>query len=40
MSVYIENIKMEENWKNALKEEFRKDYFTKIKDFLLLEKTQ
>lgn len=40
MSVYIETIKMEEKWKEMLKEDFAKPYFDQIKNFLLKEKEE
>jgi uracil DNA glycosylase len=40
MSVYIDDIKIEEKWKEILKDEFKKDCFIQIKDFLLKEKQQ
>lgn len=39
MSVYTENVQIEEGWKEILKEEFKKDYFIQIKESLLKEKT-
>lgn len=35
---YIDNIKIENSWKNALTKEFTSDYMIKLKDFLLNEK--
>jgi len=37
-SVDINNVNIENSWKVALKEEFCKPYFLKIKEFLLQEK--
>jgi uracil DNA glycosylase len=39
ISVDINNINIDNSWKEVLKDDFLKDYFLKIKEFLLQEKT-
>lgn len=38
MSVKVNNVKIEESWKEVLKEEFQRPYFANIKAFLVQEK--
>jgi len=40
MNINIEDIQMDNSWKEILKEEFEKTYFSQIKEFLLEEKKQ
>jgi len=40
MSIFVDinNVNIENSWKEVLKEEFSKPYFLKIKEFLIQEK--
>lgn len=40
MTIDLNDIKMDESWKQVLKDEFEKTYFSQIKQFLLEEKKQ
>lgn len=40
MSMSVDNVKIEESWKEILKEEFYKPYFGKIKNFLIKEMSE
>lgn len=40
MIINIDEIQMDDSWKEILKEEFEKQYFSQIKEFLLEEKKQ